>query len=91
MEENESDLYLELTAALAAKNDDLQNEIMDKLLETYDEKENNSKDKIDTKVSKKKKGSTKGKGESPCNYVNKNILLYVVQGTDCTTPLLMVS
>ena len=64
VEETEvEDFYSELTAAMAAQNDVLQNEIMDKILEAYDKKEENIEEKKETKNLKKSKVKQKVKGK----------------------------
>ena len=49
VEETVDDLYSDLTAAMAGQNNDLENAIMDKILESYDKKVENLEEKKENK------------------------------------------
>jgi hypothetical protein len=63
VEETVEDFYSDLTAAMAAQNDELQNAIMDKILEAYDKEEKNLEEKKEPKKIKKDKVKPKVKGK----------------------------
>ena len=63
VEETVDAFYSDLTAAMAAQNENLQNAIMDKILEAYDKKEESLEEKKEPKKLKKEKVNPKVKGK----------------------------